>query len=189
MPNFKSFQCQDRKPGNEFQKCTSKSYNSKILKRNWYPAAHYLMQKYILQNNTVPLCNLTSAQPSPTVLTEVGMKLLQKVKKSKSNVLDVKKSDSSKNKIEIAIKRKSKQIMKQLLWKESPFEDAATICNYGGSKTAANKSKFRQSLLPNFPKLHVSEEKEVKSLFPTGTEWLSDFHIHNCTEFLKSTRN
>ena len=77
--------------------------------------------------------------------------------------------------------------MNQLLWKESPFEDAAAICNYDGSKTAANKSKFRQSLLTNFANLHVSQEKDVKSMFPTGTEWLSDFHIHNCTEFLKST--
>ena len=191
MLNFKSFQCQDRKLGNEFKQCTGKSYNSEILKRNWYPAAHYLMRKYILQNNTVPLYNLTSAQPSPTVLTEVGMKLLEKVKKSKSNAIDVKaviKSDSRKNKTEVAIKRKAKQIMNQLLWKESPFEDAAAICNYDGSKTAANKSKFRQSLLTNFTNLHVSQEKKVKSLFPTGTERLSDFHIHSCTEFLKSTR-
>ena len=77
--------------------------------------------------------------------------------------------------------------MNQLLWKESPFEDAAAICNYGESKTAADKSKFRQSLLANFTNLHVSQEKEVKSFFPTGTEWLSDFHIHNCAEFLKPT--
>ena len=76
--------------------------------------------------------------------------------------------------------------MNQLLWKEFPFEDAAAICNYDRSKTAANKSKFRQSLLTNFANLHVSQEKEVKSSFPTGTEWLSDFH--SCTEFLKSTR-
>ena len=136
----------------------------------------------------MPLCNLTSAQPSTTVLIEVGMKLLGKVKKS--NVIDVKaviKSDSRKNKTKIAIKRKAKQIMNQLLWKESPFEDAAATCNYDGSKTAAHKSKSRQSLLTNFANLHVSQEKEVKSLFPTGTDWLSDFHIHNRTEFLKST--
>ena len=65
------------------------------------------------------------------------MKLLEKVKKSKSNVIDVKaviKSHSRKNKTEIAIKRKAKQIMNQLLWKESPFEDAPAICNYDGSK-------------------------------------------------------
>ena len=81
-PVFKSFQCHVRKHGYEFKQCTGKSYNSEIFKRN-YPAAHYLMKKYIIQKFTVPLCNLTSAQTSPTALTEVGVKLLQKVKKSK----------------------------------------------------------------------------------------------------------
>ena len=73
--------------------------------------------------------------------------------------------------------------MNKLLWKKSPFEDAAAICNYDGSKTAANKSKFRQSLLTNVANLHFSQEKEIKSMFPTGTEWLSDFH---CTIVLNS---
>ena len=168
MLNFKSFQCHDRKLGNEFEQCTGKSYNSEILKRNWYPAAHYLMRKYILQNHTVLLCNVTSVQPSPTVLTEVGMKLLQKVKKSKSNVIDVKavvKSDSKKNKAEISIKRKAKQTMNQLLWKESPFEDAAAICNYGGSNTAANKSKFRQSLLKTLQTFTFHKKKRSNRCF------------------------
>ena len=40
MLNFKSFQCHDRKLENEFEQCTGKSYNSEILKRNWYSAAH-----------------------------------------------------------------------------------------------------------------------------------------------------
>ena len=168
MLNFKSFQCHDRKLGNEFEQCTGKSYNSEILKRNWYPAAHYLMRKYILQNHTVLLCNVTSVQPSPTVLTEVGMKLLQKVKKSKSNVIDVKavvKSDSKKNKAEISIKRKAKQTMNQLLWKESPFEDAAAICNYGGSNTAATKSKFRQSLLKTLQTFTFHKKKRSNRCF------------------------
>ena len=121
------------------------------------------------------LCNLTSAQPSPTVLTKVGMKLLQKVKKSKSNVIGVKavvRSDS-KYKAEIAIKRKAKQIMNQLLWKESPFENAAATCNYFRSNTAANKSKFYQSLLTNFANLHVSQEKEVsKSIDVSSWYWV-----------------
>ena len=77
--------------------------------------------------------------------------------------------------------------MNQLSWKEPPFEGAAVVCNKDGSKTATIKSKFRQSLLTNFANLHVSQEKEVKLMFPTGTELLSDFHIHNCTEFLKYT--
>ena len=168
MLNFKSFQCHDRKLGNEFEQCTGKSYNSEILKRNWYPAAHYLMRKYILQYHTVLLCNVTSVQPSPTVLTEVGMKLLQKVKKSKSNVIDVKavvKSDSKKNKAEISIKRKAKQTMNQLLWKESPFEDAAAICNYGGSNTAATKSKFRQSLLKTLQTFTFHKKKRSNRCF------------------------
>ena len=67
------------------------------------------MRKYILLNDTVSLCNLTSVQTSPTALTEVGMKLLQKVRKSKSNVINIKavvNSDSKKNKAEISIKEK-----------------------------------------------------------------------------------
>ena len=162
--NFKSFQCHDRKLGNEFEQCTGKSYSSKILKRNWYPAAHYL----ILQNHNVLLCNLTSVQPSSTVLTEVGMKLLQNVKKSKSNVIDVKAvviSDSKKNKTEISVKRKAKQTMNQLLWKESPFEDAAATCNYGGSKTAATKSKFRQSLLKTLQTFTFHKKKRSNRCF------------------------
>ena len=35
MLNFKLFHCHDRNFGNEFERCTDKSYNSKILKRNW----------------------------------------------------------------------------------------------------------------------------------------------------------
>lgn len=87
------------------------------------------MRKYILTNRIVPQYNFTSAQPSTAVLTDVGMKLLQKDNKSKSNVIDVKavkNSDSKKIKAEIAINRKAKQIMKQLLWEESLFEDGVS---------------------------------------------------------------
>ena len=58
----------------------------------------------------------------------------------------------------------------------TPFENATVVCNNDGSKTATIKSKFHQSLLINFANLHISQEKEVKSMFPTGTELLSDFH-------------
>ena len=114
----------------------------------------------------------------------MNYELLQKVKKS--NVIHVEavvKSDLKKNKTEIPLR----EIMNQLSWKEPPFEDAAVVCNNDGSKTATIKSKFCQSLLTNFANLHVSQENEVKSMFPTGTELLSNFHIHNCTEFLKYT--
>lgn len=77
----------------------------------------------------MPQYNFTSAQLSTAVLTDVGMKLLQKDNKSKSNVIDVKavkNSDSKKIKAEIAINRKAKQIMKQLLWEESLFEDGVS---------------------------------------------------------------
>ena len=42
-------------------------------------------EKYILENHIAPQCSLTSAQPSPAVLTDVGTKLLQKVKCSWQN--------------------------------------------------------------------------------------------------------
>ena len=103
----------------------------------------------------------------------MNYELLQKVKKS--NVIHVEavvKSDLKKNKTEIPLR----EIMNQLSWKEPPFEDAAVVCNNDGSKTATVKSKFQQSLLTNFANLHVSQEKEIKSMFPTGTELLSDFH-------------
>ena len=112
------------------------------------------------------------------------MKMLQKVKiKFDPCIKAAVKSDLKKNKTEIPLK----EIMNQLSWKEPPFEDAAVVCNNEGSKAATIKSKFCQSLLTNFANLHVSQEKEVKLMFPTGTELLSDFHIHSCTEFLKYT--
>ena len=109
----------------------------------------------------------------PTCIDRSSYELLPKVKKS--NVIHVEavvKSDLKKSKTEIPLK----EIMNQLSWKEPPFENATVVCNNDGSKTATIKSKFHQSLLINFANLHISQEKEVKSMFPTGTELLSDFH-------------
>ena len=85
MINFQAFQWYIRKLGNGFKKCACKSYNSEIQKKIWYPTAHYLIRKYILENHIVPQCCLTSAQPSAAVLTDVGTKLLEKVKCSWQN--------------------------------------------------------------------------------------------------------
>ena len=44
---------------------------------------------------------------------------------------------------EIKIKWKAKEVINQLIWEGSHFENAAAICNYGGSKLTTNKSKLR----------------------------------------------
>ena len=44
---------------------------------------------------------------------------------------------------EIKIKRKAKEVINQLIWEGSHFENAAAICHHGGSKLATNKSKLR----------------------------------------------
>ena len=42
---------------------------------------------------------------------------------------------------EIKIKRRAKELMNQLIWEGSHFENAATICKHDNSKLTTNKSK------------------------------------------------
>ena len=67
----------------------------------------------------------------------------------------------------IKIQRKAKEIINQLIWEGSHFENAAAICNYDGPKLTINKSKIRDTIkaICHIPKAVNSDEDQK---FATG---------------------
>ena len=64
--------------------------NPELLKTNWYPAADYLIRRFVRQNKFNPFCNLITAGPSVSVLPEVGHKLIKRISKSCIIVINLK---------------------------------------------------------------------------------------------------
>ena len=64
--------------------------NPELLKTNWYPAADYLIRRFVRQNKFNPFCNLITAGPSVSVLPEVGHKLTKRISKSCIIVINLK---------------------------------------------------------------------------------------------------
>ena len=86
------------------------------------------------------------------------------------------------------VKRRAKEIINQMLWEESPFEDAAAICNHDGSKMTTNKAKFKTALKSYFatseqPSYHTTSDNPIISI--KEKEWLSDFQINNCVSTIQ----
>ena len=60
------------------------------------------------------------------------------------------KNGTSSEQKEAIVKRKANQIINQLIWEESNFENAAAICNHDGTKIATNKSKINNTIKVTF---------------------------------------
>ena len=179
--HFNSFNNKNRLLHNEFstENCI---LNPEILKPNWYPAADYLIRRFVKQNISHPFCNLPINDSPPLLLSEVSQKLLKRITKSRSIVMGIKTKpcqETTTESNEIKIKRKAKEIMNQLIWEGSHFENAAAICNHDSSKLTTNKSKIREAIKFIFgyiPKAVNSDEDEK---FTIGEkDWFTDFTLH-----------
>ena len=121
---------------------------------------------------------------------------MTKVKRSSSIVIHIKVGDlinEQKNKSEIKIKRQAKQILNHLMWQESYFENAAAICNIDGSKSDANKSRFKIALKGNLgisEKTPKSTEQDHEESVFAEKEWLTDSQLHRCIKsVVRSEKN
>ena len=81
---------------------------------------------------------------------------------------------------EIKIKRKAKEIMNQLIWEGSHFENAAAICNHDGSNLTTNKSKIREAIKSIFGYIPKAEiyywRKGLVHRFHIA-------HLYKCNDF------
>ena len=179
--HFDSFKNEKRLLHNEFSS-EKQLMNPELLKTNWYPAADYLIRRFVRQNVSNPFCNLITAGPSVSALPEVSHKLIKRISKSPSIVISLKPKayiESAVDKKSIMIKRKAKQIVNQLYWEESNFENAAAICNHDGTKINTNKSKIKDAIKTLFGKILEPENCNNGRKFSIGEkEWLTDFALH-----------
>ena len=77
------------------------------------------------------------------------------------------------------IKRKGTQIVNQLYWEESNFENAPVICNHDATKINTNKSQVKDAIKTLFGK--ILEHENYNNVFSLGAkEWLTDFALHCC---------
>ena len=77
------------------------------------------------------------------------------------------------------IKKKAKQIVNQLYWEESNFENAAAVCNHDGTKINTKKSKVKDAFKTLFGK--ILEHENCNNVFSLGErKWLTDFALHCC---------
>ena len=142
--HFASFKNKKQPLVNEFSCEDNKMLNSKVLKTNWYPAADFLIviRQFVKQNKSHPMCNITTAESTELPQPKITHKLINRIKKSSSIVIGIKiklKNRRPSEKKEAMVKRKAKQIMKQLMWEELNFKNAAAICIHDGTKIATNK--------------------------------------------------
>ena len=167
---------------NEFSSKENQNLNPEILKRNWYPAADFLIRRYVKQNKSHPMCNIATADYTEVPESEITNKFINRLKKSSSIVTTIKhtlKNTTPAEKQETKVKRKAKQIINQLIWEDSNFENAAAICNADGTKINTDKSKIKNAikeLIGNFSK--QSSEDEIVTI--GEKEWYSDFILHRC---------
>ena len=117
--------------------------NPELLKMNWYPAADYLIRRFVRQNQSNPFSNLITTGRSVSVLPEVRHKLKRRISKACTIAMSLKPKayvESAVNKNNITIKKKARQIANQLYWDKSGFENAAAMCNHDGTKVNTNQS-------------------------------------------------
>ena len=80
---------------------------------------------------------------------------------------------------EINIKRKAREIMNQLIWEGSYFENAATICNHDVSKLTTNTSKIREAIKAIFGCIPKAVHSDEDQKFTIGEkDWFKDFTLH-----------
>ena len=141
-----------------------------------------MIRRFVRQNKSNPFCNLITAGPSVCVLPEVSHKLVKRISKSSSIVISLKPKayiESAVDKKSITIKRKAKQILNQLYWEESNFENTAALCNHDGTKINTNKSKVKDAIKTLLGKILEPENRD--NVFSLGErEWLTDFALHSC---------
>ena len=161
---FKSFEIQSQRDLiNEFSVGKEK-FNRGVLKETWLPTAQFLMQRYVNGTKDQPICQLSTDQRSNASYSKDAMELLKKIKQSKSTVTDVKpiqKDHLLKSKAVHAIKRKTKAFQDDLLWQNSPFQQAAAICHHDGTKIYPSKAKFRNMLIKHFSKVTDADQDDL----------------------------
>ena len=116
--HFGSFKNKNRSLCNEFSTDNNVKLNPERLKKYWYPVANYLIRRFVKNNKSDPMCNLLTVEDTETSPPELTNRLLTKVKKSSSIVINIKnelKHDSSGVKKDTKLKRKAKQIMNQFI--------------------------------------------------------------------------
>ena len=178
---FNSFKNKNRLLYNEFS-TENRVLNPEILKPNWYPAADYLIRRFVKQNTSHPFCNLPINDSPLSFLSEVSQKLFQRITKSRSIVMGIKTKPyqgTTTESNEIKIKRKAKKIINQLIWEGSHFENAAAICNHDGSKLTTNKSKIRDAIKAIFGHIPKAANSDEDQKFTIGEkEWFTDFTLY-----------
>ena len=140
--HFASFKNKKQLLVNEYSCEYNKTLNPEVLKTNWYPVADFLIRRFVKQNKSHPMCNITTAEFTELPQTEITHKLINQIKKSSSIVIGIKaklKNGTPSEQKEALVKRRAKQIKNQLMWEESNFKNAAAICNHDGTKVATNK--------------------------------------------------
>ena len=88
--HFASFKNKKRPLVNEFSCEDNKTLNPKVLKTNWYPAADFLIRRFVKQNKSHPMCNITTAEFTQLPQPEITHKLINRMKKSSSIVTGIK---------------------------------------------------------------------------------------------------
>ena len=129
--------------------------NPELLKMNWYPAADYLIRRFVRQNQSNPFSNLITAGTSVSVLPEVSHKLIRRISKACIIVMSLNPKayvESAVNKKNIMIKKKARQIVNQLYWDKSSFENTAAMCNHDGTRVNTNQSKINNTIKHLFGK-------------------------------------
>ena len=119
--HFASFKNKKQPLVNEYSCEYNKTLNPKVLKTNWYPVADFLIRRFVKQNKSHPMCNITTAEFTELPQTEITHKLIYQIKKSSSIVIGIKaklKNGTPSEQKEALVKRRVKQIMNQLMWEE-----------------------------------------------------------------------
>ena len=60
--HFASFKNKKRPLVNEFSCDDNKTLNPEVLKTKWYHAADFLIRRFVKQNKSHPMCNITTAE-------------------------------------------------------------------------------------------------------------------------------
>ena len=88
--HFASFKSKKRPLVKEFSCEHNKTLNPKVLKANWYPATDFLIRRFVKQNTSHPMCNITTAEFTELPQPKLTHKLINRIKKSSSIVIVIK---------------------------------------------------------------------------------------------------
>ena len=94
--HFNSFKNKKRPLCNEFSSVKVQQ-NPELLKKNWYLVADFLIRRFVQNKKTNPMCNLTTAEHPEYSAIELTKKLLTKIKKSSSIVINIKIKSNKKH--------------------------------------------------------------------------------------------